>query len=191
MKLRAATCSITLLLLCLSPFAQTDRIYTYEELSTANPDSVFRLDLSKNKFQTVPSDIYKFKNVTEVNLSQNKLTALPDEFYFPNLQVLNLEKNDLDTFSQAICNNTTLKQLLLGKNDIAVVPECIGDLTELTVLDIWFNPIRELPMSLTNLKKLRYMDLRGITFSNDFQKKWTALLPWVKIEFELGCDCAN
>jgi Leucine-rich repeat (LRR) protein len=191
MKLPAATCLAILLLPFLSTFAQADRIYTYEELSTANPDSVFRLDLSKNKFHQVPSDIYKFKNVTEVNLSQNKLTSLPDEFYFPNLQVLILEKNDLDTFSQAICNNTTLTQLLMGKNDIQVVPECIGNLTELTVFDIWFNPIHELPLSLTQLKKLRYMDLRGVTFSNDFQKKWTTLLPWVKIEFDLGCDCAN
>lgn len=192
MKLQLVIFWISILFLLPNSFGQEFRMFTsLEEAATVHPDSVFRLDLSKHKLQTVPSEIYVFKNLRELNLSQNKLTSLPDEFFLPNLQILNLEKNNLDTFSNSICKNTTLQYLYMGKNDVAVVPECMGNLTELIVFDIWFNPIRELPLSMTNLKKLRHMDLRGVTFSNDFQKKWSALLPWVKIEFDLGCDCAN
>jgi len=173
-------------------FAQEFRIFTsLEEAATVHRDSVFRLDLSKSKLQTIPKEIYSYPNLRDLNLSQNKFTSLPDDFYLPNLEVLNLEKNDLDTFSTSICKNTTLQYLYMGRNDVAVVSECIGSLTELIVFDIWFNPIRELPLTMTNLKKLRHLDLRGVTFSNDFQKKWNGLLPWVKIEFDLGCDCAN
>jgi len=173
-------------------FAQEFRIFTsLEEAATVHRDSVFRLDLSKNKLQTIPKEIYSYKNLRDLNLSQNRLSSLPDDFYLPNLEVLNLEKNDLDTFSNSICKNTSLHYLYMGRNDVAVVPECIGSLTELIVFDIWFNPIRELPLTMANLKKLRHLDLRGVTFSNDFQKKWNGLLPWVKIEFDMGCDCAN
>jgi len=172
--------------------AQSDKIYySLEETAGVNPDSVFRLDLSKSKLTAVPETIYQFTNLRELNLSQNKLKSLPDNFYFPHLTVLNLEKNDLDTFSTCLCKNTNLRNLFLGKNDIRYLPECIGDLQQLVTLDIWFNPIQDLPMALTTMRNLRAMDLRGITYSNEFQKKWTALVPWVKFEFDVGCDCAN
>jgi len=173
-------------------FSQADKIYySLEEAFAVNADSVYRLDLSKNKLSTLPETIYQFKNLRELNLSQNKFTSLPDNFYFPNLQILNLEKNDLDTFSSSICQNTQLRNLYLGKNDIHYLPECIGNLQELVTIDIWFNPLKDLPMALTTMRKLRAIDMRGVTYSNDFQKKWNALVPWIKIEFEMGCDCAD
>lgn len=192
MKLIVAIFCSTLQLLSVNLNAQTDRVfYSLEEAAGVSADSVFRLDLSKKKYREVPSEIYKYTQLKELNLAQNKLTFLPDDFYFPNLEVLNLEKNDLDTFSNCICQITTLRQLYLGRNNISYFPECIANLQELVILDAWFNPIQDLPMALTSLKKLRSMDLRGITYSKEFQKKWNALLPWVKIEFDLGCDCAN
>ena len=144
MKLIVAIFLVAAQSISTSNFAQVGKVYTsIEEALLAHPDSVYRLDLSKKKYRQVPAEIYRFKNLTDLNLSQNKLISLPDDFYFPNLEVLNLEKNDLDTFSTAICQNTSLKQLYMGKNDVAVVPECIGNLTELVIFDIWFNPITD------------------------------------------------
>lgn len=192
MKTFAVIFCSNLLLWSTNLLGQPQRIfYSLEEAAQTSVDSVFRLDLSKKKYHEIPVEIYRYKNLTELDLSQNKLTFLPDNFYFPNLEILNLEKNDLDTFSTCICEITTLKQLYLGRNEIRYFPECIANLQNLVILDAWFNPIEDLPMALTSLKKLRSMDLRGITYSKDFQKKWNALLPWVKIEFDLGCDCAN
>jgi len=192
MKTIAEIFSVITLFWCINSFAQADVIfYSLEEAASVHPDSVFRLDLSKDKLTEIPSAIYAYKNLRELNLSQNKLTSLPDDFHLPNLQILNLEKNDLDTFSNSICRNTALTHLYMGKNKIKYLPETIGNLQNLVVFDIWFNPIQDLPMALTTMKKLRFMDLRGITYSKDFQKKWNALLPWVKIEFDVGCDCAN
>ena len=192
MKLIAEIFSVITLFWCINSIAQPDVIfYSLEEAAAVHPDSVYRLDLSKEKLTQIPESIYSFKNLRELNLSQNKLTHLPENFLLPNLEILYLEKKDLDTFSSSICQNTSLTHLYMGKNNIKYLPESIGSLQNLIVLDIWFNPIRDLPMALTTMKKLRFMDLRGITYSKDFQKKWNALLPWVKIEFDLGCDCAN
>jgi len=193
MKNFVVICWITLFLLSISTsYSQRNRIfYSIDEAQSVSPDSVFKLHLTKQKLREIPTSIYVFKNLIELNLSQNKLRNLPDDFYFPNLEILNIEKNDLGVFSESICKHANLKSLYLGKNNIAELPECIGDLKNLIILDLWFNPIRDLPVSLTQLRNLRSLDLRGVTFSKEFQKKWNALLPWVKIEFDLGCDCGN
>ena len=192
MKLSVVIFWLHILSLPISLAAQADSTwYTLEEARLVNPDSVFRLDLSRSKLREIPNEIYQYHNVRELNLAQNKLQNLPDTFFFPNLQILNIEKNELDTFSSAICKHSELRQLYLGKNDIRYVPDCIANLKNLERLDMWFNPIADLNPAMAELRKLKYLDLRGITYSNTFQKKWSSLLPWVKIEFDLGCDCAD
>ena len=53
-----------------------------EEALQVPADSVYRLDLSKNKLTDVPKEILKFKNLQELDLSKNKITALPVDFRF-------------------------------------------------------------------------------------------------------------
>lgn len=192
MKVSVVVFFVALLIGSVKSFAQTGRtFYSLEEAAMVPVDSVLKLDLSKKKYHEIPAELYRYTSLKELDLSQNKLVRLPDEFYFEHLEVLNLEKNDLDTFSLSLCGLTSLRQLYLGRNKIKSLPECIGSLQELVILDAWFNLIRDLPMALTTMKKLRFMDLRGITYSKNFQKKWNELLPWVKIEFDLGCDCGD
>lgn len=176
--------------LCLNSQAQQGYIYTsLDKALEVHPDSVFRLDLSKEQLKTFPTEILRFKNLTELDLSRNKLTDLPENFFFPNIEVLNLTKNKFEVFPESICKNTSLKQLLIGKNELSEFPECIGDLAELNILDAWFNPITTLPESIAELKKLKSLDLRGMNYSTELQEEWKKLIPWAKIEFDLGCDC--
>jgi Leucine-rich repeat (LRR) protein len=178
------------LLLNFNSFGQRDQIFkSIEDALTVPVDSVFRIDLSGNRLKTIPTALMQFKNLIELDLSRNKLTALPEDFLFPNIEVLNLTKNDFEVFPEAICSNTSLRQLLMGKNKLSTLPTCIGNLTDLVTLDIWFNQVIDLPESLTQLKKLKTIDFRGMNYNDDFQKKWIDLLPWVKLEFEIGCDC--
>ncbi len=182
--------NIFLVILTISGYSQEDKIYTsLAEALKVNPEMIIKLDLSKQKLKAIPTEILTFKNLRELNLEKNKISELPENFVFDNLKVLNLSKNSLTFFPSVLCQNTSLTQLLLGKNKITKIPDCIGSLKKLIVLDVWFNPIQELPESMVELKELRVLDLRGITYSFEFQKKWNELLPWVKIEFDLGCDC--
>lgn len=156
-----------------------------------HPDSVFRLDLSKNKLTEVPNEVLQFKNLQELNLSKNKLTSLPSTFRFDDLRILDVSRNKFNIFPSGICQNVALRNLFMGKNEIKFIPECIGELQNLIVLDIWFNPLEDIPESLTKLRNLRSLDLSGISFNKKQQEKWSKMLPWVKIEFEAACNCNN
>ncbi len=172
--------------------AQEDTTYTsLEDALAVHPDSVFRLDLSKSKFNTFPVEIYRFPNLIELSLSKCKLTALPADFTFAKLQDLDLSKNQFLQIPPAVCKIHTLKNLWMGRNRLTAIPECIAELKQLDTLDIWFNNITEIPDTMLSMRKLKFLDLRGMNYTNEFQELWRGKLPWVKIEFNLGCDCGH
>lgn len=170
--------------------SQTEKNYlSLKEALLINPDSVFYLDLSKEGLTEVPPYIFDYKHLKGIDLSKNKLSELPLNFVFNELEELILTNNKFYDFPEVICKNKSLKTLIIAKNHLKEIPECIGELTELVTLEIWFNTITVLPESLTNLRKLRTIDIRGMNYGDDFQAKWNKLLPWVKIEFDNGCNC--
>lgn len=170
--------------------ADNYRVYkSLEEALEAHPDSVFYLDLSGERLTELPKEVLTFKNLISLDLSRNKISTLPDSMEFLNLEVLNLTKNKLTVFPKAICAQTKLKQLFLGKNKLESLPPCISQLQELVVLDAWFNLIAELPETMSEMRRLKSLDLRGMNYSEEQQKKWQAMMPWVKIEYDMGCDC--
>lgn len=180
------------LLLGFDSNAQRDIVYKGLDKALAVPaDSVYRLDLSKQKLTELPKDILQFKNLQELNLSKNKLTHIPSWFYFEDLRTLDISRNKLETFSESITKCSSIRNLFLGKNQIKTFPESIGNMANLIVLDVWFNPLEDLPESMTQLRNLRALDLSGISFNKEQQQKWSEMLHWVKIEFEATCDCQN
>ncbi|MEO9534063.1 MAG: leucine-rich repeat domain-containing protein [Crocinitomicaceae bacterium] len=192
MKLIANVFLISLLFACNYSNAQRDRVFkSIEEALTVPADSVYRLDLSKNKLTEVPKEIMQFKYLQELNLAKNKLTEIPAFFDFEDLRILDLSKNDFTEFPVQVCKVVSIRNLFLGKNDIKVIPDEIGNMQSLIVLDLWYNPIDDLPEALTKLRNLRSLDLSGLNFSKTFQKEWNEKLSWVKIEFEAACDCNN
>ena len=181
------------LLLPLKSVSQKSRLFkSLDETATVSADSVYRLDLSKSKLSVFPNEVLKFSNLTELYLGKNKLTKLPADFKnLKNLEILDLSRNKFKTFPIPLCSVTSLKQLFMGRNEITVIPECIGQLSNLEVLDIWYNQIDGLPDSISQLKKLKNLDVRGVNFSSKTKAKIQALLPWTKVEFDLGCDCGG
>ncbi len=177
-------------LLAFSASAQQDRLFkSIEAAQTVPADSVFRLDLSKERLVDFPAEVLAFKNLRELYLNKNKLTTLPATFFFPNLEVLDLTQNKFEIFPDVICKHASLTQLYMSKNALSALPECFGNLQELVVFDAWFNTISEIPESFKTLRKLRSVDLQGMNYSENFQQEWIKAMPWVRFEFNVGCDC--
>lgn len=168
------------------------RIYTWEEVQNAHPDTIFGISFEKLKLESIPLELERFKQVKILDFQKNKLKEIPDFIVdFTQLEKLNLEKNAFNHFPLQICRMKNLTHLILSRNYFETVPECIGSLTSLVYMDFYDTPIRQLPQSLENLKNLKEVDFSGIKFSPKFQASWTARLPNVKLIFDAPCDCMD
>ncbi|MDR0802404.1 leucine-rich repeat domain-containing protein [Fluviicola sp.] len=174
--------------------AQQDtlKIYRWEEVQKANPDTIFAIDASKLKWEKLPGQLYTFRNLKYLDISKNKLKELPLEMGgFKQLKILDATKNNIDAAPIVICQLPKLQKLHLAKNKISSLPACIGYLADLKMIDIWDNPINVLPEEILNLKKLEVVDMRSIMLGPGFQKKWEQSMPNVKWYFDPPCHCVE
>lgn len=193
MKVNVVLFLVITLILPVIGISQQNYLYkSIEEAQSVSVDSVFRLDLSKKKLTELPKEVLAYFNLRELYLTKNKLTKLPSNFKeLTKLEVLDISKNELTKFPIPLCSMVSLRQLFMGRNKMTSIPDCIGQLENLEVLDIWYNQITTLPNSISKLKKLKSLDLRGVNLSQKTQSYLKGLLPWAKIEFDAGCDCAH
>ena len=105
-----------LIFLCITKFSfsqDTLRIYRWESIQKANPDTIYGIDASKLKWEEVPEKLYSFKNVKYLNISKNKLKELPLEMgVFKSLKTLDATKNDLENAPIVICQMPKLQKFM-------------------------------------------------------------------------------
>lgn len=184
-----------LCILSIAPLSKAQdslKIIPWELAVDASPDTVFAIDASHLKWETIPTELYAFKNLTYLDISRNKLKELPDELGKLNkLTKLNATKNQMTGGLPVICQLTQLKHLAIARNQFTMMPECVGFLADLQVLDIWDNPITSLPDELMKCKKLKAVDMRGILLTPSFQEKWQKQMPDVTWFFDAPCHCVE
>ena len=167
---------------------------TFKSVATAslNPDSVFKLDLSKQKHKVVPEEIRNFKNLQVLKLSRNRLKDIPEWIgELKNLQVLDVSYNKIKVIPDSISNCTHLVYLGLNRNVIETLPHTIGRLEFLEVIELWDNEIIALPEEIKHLHNLKTLELRGILFSQEEQEQIYNLLPETNVFFSPSCNCKN
>jgi len=92
---------------------------------------------------------------TELDLSFNQLTALPDAVaQLQDLTTLDLRLNQLTSVPDAIAQLQNLTGLYLGDNQLTSLPEAIGQLRNLTTLNLYHNQLTSLPDAIAQLQNL-------------------------------------
>lgn len=168
------------------------KVVTWEQAMKASPDTIYAIDASHLKLETVPEELLRFTNLVYLDLSKNKLTELPSEFgNLKKLRWLSVEKNKLSTGINEIFQLTQLRYLNIGKNEFDYLPVSIGYMSSLEVFSLWANPISELPQEIMNCKKLKQVDMRGILTGPSFQASWQERMPQVIWEFDAPCHCVE
>ena len=166
-------------------------IYDWEDLpANVNADTIYGLNLSKMKLESVHDDLSKFKNLIHLDLGKNKLSDLP-EFIgdMQSIKVLNLEKNKFDRLPIELCKMKNVERVIISRNELSTLPSCIEYMISLKYIDLYDNPITKLPESFERMQNLEKVDLSGIRFSATFQESWQLRLPNVEFVFENACDC--
>jgi len=118
------------------------QVKTYTDLSEAlvNPDSVYKLSLTKQDLDEFPLEILLFKNLQILNLSRNKIDSLPPEIgYLQNLQELNLMANRLNELPRTMGELQNLRSLYLSRNRLHMFPPEMRSLQGLKFMDITYN----------------------------------------------------
>nr|XP_047144359.1 leucine-rich repeat and IQ domain-containing protein 4-like [Hydra vulgaris] len=129
--------------------------------------AVEKLNLSSNKLQVVPLELFRLPNLHSLNLSSNQLKDLPNvKEWSPFFTILALENNLLESFPLHV-EKLKLKHLYLADNRLKSVPESICNLKCLETLDISRNvDINTLPQSMGKLSKLIVLGLEGLKIRN-------------------------
>jgi len=188
---------ITFLILTNGVYSQPDystkgRVFTSMSQALMQPDSVFRLKLRRKGYKQIPSEVFNFKNLRELDLIGNKIERIPNEISsLSQLEILRLGSNQIEVVGKEISGLNKLRYLDLGKNKIQALPFEIGELNDLEFLQIWGNDITLLPESIQNLNKLKYLDMRAILLTDSEREDVLEQLPQTEIFISPGCNCGK
>ena len=91
------------------------------------PNVLRTLDLSENRFVTLPDDIGRFTLLKHLNISENRLTELPAAIgKLIKLETFNAMSNMLVSIPREMINLKHLKQVHLNNNQLTQFPTMFG-----------------------------------------------------------------
>lgn len=170
-----------------------DTMQGYTDLAEAmkNPDKVVKLVLRKQHYTAFPKEIWLFPNLQYLDLSKNQIKEFPDSLgKLKNLQVLHLSKNKIESLPRELGDNSNLVILDINQNELTMLPPQIGKLKKLQYLDLWGNDISIFPEELKDIAdNLKVVDFRVILININEQQRIIKLLPKTKIYFDPPCHC--
>lgn len=187
---------LIILLLPLFTFGQEqgdfDYVFKHLDSAIARPDQVYHLDLSKQKLQNIPEEIFLFNNLLSLNLSRNKISLIPAGIRnLTRLEILDLSKNSITILPPQLFELSQLKELHLSKNSIEAIPPEIEGLKSVIKIDLWQNEIKSIAENIANCSQLEILDVRGMIIPDELQKTLNELLPKATIHYSNACDCKN
>ncbi|KAJ1428949.1 Leucine-rich repeat [Sesbania bispinosa] len=129
-------------------------------VSIGKLSDVTEMDLSENRIMALPTTIGGLKALTKLDLHSNQLINLPQSFgELINLVELDLHANRLKSLPATFGNLTNLIDLDLSSNEFTQLPETIGSLSSLKRLNVETNELEELPYTIGNCSSLAVLKL--------------------------------
>ncbi|XP_027347407.1 plant intracellular Ras-group-related LRR protein 5-like [Abrus precatorius] len=129
-------------------------------VSIGKLSDVTEMDLSENRIMALPTTIGALKALTKLDLHSNQLINLPQSFgELINLIDLDLHANRLRSLPPTFGNLTNLTGLDLSSNEFTELPETIGNLNSLKRLIVETNELEELPYTIGNCSSLSVLKL--------------------------------
>ncbi len=130
-------------------YADVDKILDIEENRTKAAIAIAK---------TVPGSSKK-KADTQLNLSNLKLTDLPDHIMRTHAKSADLSNNYFDNIPNSLTQVMNLTKLDLSHNAIMDIPDEFSDLVNLSTLDLSSNCMEEIPEVISELAKLQSLKL--------------------------------
>ncbi|KAJ6627048.1 Leucine-rich repeat-containing protein 57 [Pseudolycoriella hygida] len=117
------------------------------------PNVLRTLDISENRFVTIPDKIGDFTLLKHLNLNHNRLVELPDALgRLTKLESLNAINNLIARVPTQLANLINLKQVHLSNNQITEFPIMLCGLKHLDILELSKNKITSIPSDVKDLQ---------------------------------------
>lgn len=117
------------------------------------PNVLRTLDLSENRFVTIPEKIGEFTLLKHLNLNDNRLVELPEALgKLVKLETLSAVNNLIVKLPKQLVNLSNLKQVHLSNNQIPEFPTMFCGLKHLDILELSKNKITSIPSEVKDLQ---------------------------------------
>ncbi|KAI3505388.1 hypothetical protein L1887_27507 [Cichorium endivia] len=137
-------------------------------VSLGKLSNITELNLSDNKIMALPSSITNLTSLTKLDVHSNQLINLPDSFgELINLLDVDLHANRMKSLPESFGKLSNLMNLDLSSNHFTHLPDVIGDLTAMQILIVETNDLEELPYTIGSCSslvvlKLDFNELKGL-----------------------------
>ena len=186
--------ALIFLLLSFLNYAQLNqgKIYMWNEVSGANPDTIHAISFEKYKVDSLPKELWNFTNLTYLNLEKNQFSYLPEELAtLDQLTELNISKNKFTFLPLIICQLPNLQKLNASRNRIGSIPNQIANCQHLQVIDFYDNIIEDFGTGIFSLTELKTLNIEGVMYGTNFADDLKRKLPNVNILLDPPCKCLN
>ncbi|WP_291720816.1 leucine-rich repeat domain-containing protein [Bernardetia sp.] len=131
--------------------------------SKQRPDTITHLNFSYMELDSLPNELFLFKNLKELNISNSKISVkeLNTLTQLNKLEKLYIEDSNLEEFPSKLVELEHLKELKLFRNNISKLPNNFFKLKKLESLQMESNSIINFPKVLYKMPNLRILYLRG------------------------------
>uniref|UniRef100_A0A1I8ILH6 PPM-type phosphatase domain-containing protein n=1 Tax=Macrostomum lignano TaxID=282301 RepID=A0A1I8ILH6_9PLAT len=133
-------------------------------------------------------DLHRFRHLTVLNLSANRLTELPSSLCFlKSLVELNIATNQIAAIPSEISGLTKLEILHAHNNRLASLPDSMSALTHLSMLVLAFNHFLEVPPVLAAMSRwCENIVMPGNRISSISERLADRLKPIRRINFRMN-----
>ncbi|XP_066295775.1 malignant fibrous histiocytoma-amplified sequence 1 homolog [Branchiostoma lanceolatum] len=122
-------------------------------------DGLIELDLQNCGLASLPSAVFRLKDVQILNISWNKITHLGTGISaLRQLQVLRVEHNQLGSLPAELADCPDLAELHAGWNNLSCLPARFRRMANLRALSLYSNDFKSLPDSVPLMTSLEYAD---------------------------------
>ncbi|OWM64118.1 plant intracellular Ras-group-related LRR protein 5-like [Punica granatum] len=116
---------------------------------------VTELDLSDNRIMALPNSMGNMRALTKLDVHSNQIINLPETIgELANLKDLDCHANRFRSLPASFRNLTSLLNLDLSSNGYVQLPNVIGSLTSLERLNVETNELEELPYTIGSCSSL-------------------------------------
>ena len=157
-----------------------NKLAVVEDDALAPLTNLSMLELHQNCFSGHFSSVPKSQKLDRLSLAFNQLQGIENVDRAPNLTLLDLHSNKIQTLPDSICTMYKLQALKISNNDLSDINPRISLLDSLVRMNIEGNPLRSIKPSMRNtatgeLKKYLKSRLGDDTIAVEEQRQAVAL----------------